>query len=43
MRIVAEAGFQGPLSIEFEGKGDQYEGIAASRDLLLTYIMAPIA
>ncbi|MCL4552116.1 MAG: sugar phosphate isomerase/epimerase, partial [Candidatus Marsarchaeota archaeon] len=43
MRIVAETGFQGPLSIEFEGKGDQYEGIAKSRDLLLPYITAPIA
>ena len=38
MRLVARAGFQGPLSIEFEGQGDQYEGIAKSRDLLLRYV-----
>jgi sugar phosphate isomerase/epimerase len=38
MRLVARSGFQGPLSIEYEGRGDQYEGIAASRDLLLRYL-----
>lgn len=38
MRLVAQSGYQGPLSIEFEGKGDEYEGIAKSRDLILRHI-----
>ncbi|MCL4508034.1 MAG: sugar phosphate isomerase/epimerase [Chloroflexi bacterium] len=43
MRIIGESGYDGPLSIEFEGKSDQYEGIAKSRDLLLRYVAAPAA
>jgi hypothetical protein len=31
------------LSIEYEGKGDEYEGIAKSRDLILRYITAAAA
>ena len=38
MRLVARSGYQGPLSIEYEGEGDQYEGIAQSRELLLRYV-----
>ncbi len=38
MQLLAQSGFQGPLSIEFEGDDDQYEGIAKSRELLLRYV-----
>ncbi|MGI8912939.1 MAG: sugar phosphate isomerase/epimerase family protein [Chloroflexota bacterium] len=43
MRLVAQSGYQGPLSIEYEGEGDEYEGIAKSRDLILRHIGAPAA
>lgn len=43
MRLVAQTGFQGPLSIEYEGKADQYEGIAKSRDLILRYVVSQAA
>jgi len=43
MHLVARSGYQGPLSIEYEGKGDQYEGIAKSRDLILSYMGAVAA
>jgi sugar phosphate isomerase/epimerase len=43
MRLVAQSGYQGPLSIEYEGEGDEYEGIAKSRDLILRYITAAAA
>ncbi|MGI6207429.1 MAG: sugar phosphate isomerase/epimerase family protein [Anaerolineae bacterium] len=37
MGIVARSGYRGPLSIEFEGPGDQYEGVAKSVELLRRY------
>jgi sugar phosphate isomerase/epimerase len=43
MRLVEQSGYQGPLSIEYEGEGDEYEGIAKSRDLILRYIGAAAA
>ncbi len=43
MRLVAQSGFNGPLSIEYEGKGDEYEGIAKSRDLILGHISTQAA
>jgi len=38
MDIVAKSGYDGPLSIEFEGPGDQYEGVQASIELLKRYV-----
>jgi predicted dehydrogenase len=32
--LVRESGYSGPLSIEFEGKSDEYEGVTWARDLL---------
>jgi sugar phosphate isomerase/epimerase len=43
MQLVARSGFQGPLSIEYEGAADEYEGIAKSRDLILRYLDAQAA
>lgn len=37
MAIAKAAGYTGPLSIEFEGPGDQYEGVAKSVTLLRRY------
>jgi L-ribulose-5-phosphate 3-epimerase len=33
--LVEDDGYSGPLSIEFEGKGDQLEGVTRARDYLL--------
>ncbi len=35
MKIVVAAGYNGHVGIEYEGKGDEYEGIHATRKLLL--------
>ena len=43
MQLIARSGFQGPLSVEYEGEADQYEGITKSRDLLLRYLSARAA
>ncbi len=37
MQIMTASGYQGPLSIEFEGPGDQFEGVAKSAELLRRY------
>jgi len=34
LRIVREAGYDGYLSIEFEGQGDQYEGVRRTIELI---------
>jgi sugar phosphate isomerase/epimerase len=36
MKIVVDAGYHGYVGIEFEGGGDEYEGIRASKKLLET-------
>ena len=39
MEIVKASGYDGPISIEFEGpKGDEYEGIALSKALIERYL-----
>lgn len=43
MRIVRDADFQGPLSIEFEGDGDQFEGTSRSLDLVKRYLAGAVA
>ena len=35
LRIVKQAGYTGYIGIEFEGQGDETEGIIATRDLLI--------
>jgi len=35
LKIVKDAGFTGHIGIEFEGEGDSYEGIQATKDLLI--------
>jgi sugar phosphate isomerase/epimerase len=35
LRIVKQAGYTGHIGIEFEGQGDETEGIKATRDLLI--------
>jgi len=35
IRIVRESGYEGPYSIEFEGKGDQHEGVRLTKELVL--------
>ena len=40
MRIVRDSRFPGPLSIEYEGEGDQYEGIAQSITLVRRHLAA---
>jgi gluconolactonase len=35
--MLRAAGYEGALSIEFEGAGDQVEGVKKSRDLILKY------
>lgn len=37
MKMLAASGYRGPLSIEFEGPGDQYDGVAKSAALLRRY------
>jgi sugar phosphate isomerase/epimerase len=39
LKLVMESGYSGPLSIEFEGKGDPYEAVKHGRD----YIAARLA
>ncbi len=38
IEIVRRSGYEGAYSIEFEGKGDQYEGITRTKELLLRYL-----
>jgi len=41
MEIMKASGYDGPISIEFEGeKGDQYEGIALTKALIERYLRA---
>lgn len=35
LKIVVDAGYKGHVGIEYEGKGDEYEGIHATRKLLI--------
>jgi sugar phosphate isomerase/epimerase len=35
--LLREANYKGALSIEFEGKGDPFEGVKMTRDLILKY------
>ncbi len=35
LKIVVDAGYKGFVGIEYEGKGDEYEGIRATRKLLM--------
>ncbi len=35
LKIVVDAGYKGHIGIEYEGKGDEYEGIRATRKLLI--------
>ena len=35
LKIVVDAGYKGFVGIEYEGKGDEYEGIHATRKLLI--------
>jgi sugar phosphate isomerase/epimerase len=34
LQLVVESGYSGPLSIEFEGKGDEYQSVTRARDYL---------
>ncbi len=36
--LLRESGYVGPLSIEFEGKGDEHGGIAAAKKLIEQYV-----
>ncbi len=36
--LLRESGYQGPLSIEFEGKGDERRGIAAAKKIIEHYV-----
>jgi sugar phosphate isomerase/epimerase len=36
--VLRESGYAGPLSIEFEGKGDERRGIAAAKKLIEQYV-----
>ncbi|MEA3346055.1 MAG: sugar phosphate isomerase/epimerase family protein [Chloroflexota bacterium] len=38
MEIMKASGYDGPLSIEFEGEGDEYEGIALTKALIGRYL-----
>ncbi len=38
MEIIKRSGFDGVLSIEFEGDGDQYEGIRQTKELISRYL-----
>jgi len=38
MEIVKASGYDGPISIEFVGKGDEYEGIALTKALIERYL-----
>ncbi len=37
LKILRDAKYKGAISIEFEGKGDQIEGVKKTRDLILKY------
>lgn len=37
LQMLKDAKYRGPISIEFEGKGDQIEGLKKTRDLILKY------
>lgn len=43
MRVVRQARFPGPLSVEFEGDEDEFEGIQKSLDLIRRHLAAPVA
>ena len=36
--LLRESGYTGPLSIEFEGKGDEHRGIVAAKGLIERYV-----
>jgi sugar phosphate isomerase/epimerase len=36
--LLRESGYAGPLSIEFEGKGDEQGGIASAKKLVERYV-----
>jgi len=38
MEIAKASGYDGPISIEFEGMGDEYEGIALTKALIERYL-----
>lgn len=38
MEIIKRSGFDGVMSIEFEGDGDQYEGIRKTKELITRYL-----
>lgn len=38
MEIIKRSGFDGVLSIEYEGEDDQYEGIRKTKELILRYL-----
>ena len=38
MEIMKASGYNGPISIEFEGEGDEYEGIALTKALIERYL-----
>ena len=38
LEIAKASGYAGPLSIEFEGPGDQYEGVQKSLELIQRYV-----
>ena len=38
INIFKKVGFDGFLSIEFEGKGDEYQGVESTIKLIRTYI-----
>jgi len=43
VEILRAAGYQGSWGIEYEGKGDEHEGIVRSRDMLRALLEAPPA
>jgi sugar phosphate isomerase/epimerase len=38
LHVVAESGYSGPLSIEFEGQGDEHQNVIRARDYLLSWL-----
>ncbi|GAC1524050.1 MAG: sugar phosphate isomerase/epimerase [Chloroflexota bacterium] len=36
--LVVDSGYSGPLSIEFEGRGDEHQGIIRARDFVRSYL-----
>lgn len=43
MRVVRQSRFPGPISIEFEGEEDEFEGIQKSLDLVRRHLAPPAA